>query len=135
MSDSIEKSIEVTTETIRWLFGGCLITVMGLVKLEFSRIWRAIDDKDMNIQNLKKDVVDTKMNIVATGSDTGMEFRIKALEEAQKERATRDKELFKLIGSMNEKLHRHIQSADDYRSNTETQTLRRVIREEFSKNK
>ena len=117
MSNEVTDCIEFSTETLRWIAGGIFFVFIGIVKLEFRRLWKAIDNSQNTPQNV------------------ALKCRVESLEESRTQRIERDRELFALINDMNQKLHKHIESAVSGRDMTQTQTLRKVIREEFAKNK
>lgn len=117
--ESVEACVAVATSTIRWILGGILFVAGAIIKLEFNRIWKSI--------------YENKKNILEHNGDATIKYRVKALEMERQERKERDKELFALIRKMDEKLHQHIESAVSTRTTSETQTIRKVLREEFSK--
>ena len=125
MADSHTK-VEVSISTLRWVISGGFLLMGAIIKLEFNRIWNKVDENNKNIE-------DNKIQLAKTNVDTSLETRIKALEEARLQQRDKDKELYKRISEMNEKLHKHIESAIERKETLSTQTLRKILSEEITK--
>ena len=132
MADS-KEAVEVTSETIRWIIGGGFLVLGAIIKLEFNRIWKRIDEHTKLVDDLRLTMVEKQNN-------STIELRVEMLENSVNKIASmyedtkNDRQkLFGILHKMNEKLHAHIESASEKKDMATTQQMRDILKEEISK--
>ena len=121
----MSHAVELSVDTIKWLLGLVIALFAGLTKRELSRIWKQIEEL-----KVRGDKVDT--HIASCSNNASSNLRFKALENDineikhqseinRQEQRERDKELFKKIDMIMFSLN-----------SSDTQTIRKAIREELN---
>ena len=127
----MSETTEVSVATIRWIIGGCFVGLGAIAKLEFLRLRKDIEENKMATEKNKMAIATSSVDSRITNLEKLVDNFFQAHREAKAERRDRDQKLFDMINEMNEKLHKHIESAYTKRDATSSQTLRKIFQEEI----